>query len=380
MNIAFLSDQFYPRTSADAEQIIASLSALGKLEGVTLFAAGYTFRKNATKEELSAYYEKNIHFNLEIIKHWFPNIRAIEKMMYALSAAFKVKGSSFDLVYTRNIPVVLGILLFSKLPVVFESYRPWPSRNLLAKWLFRRLASTDRFMGVVLHSQFAGKSFEQAGFEEEKLLLAHNAFDFEDYPNVIDPKEIRKAREIPQDALLVTYSGRVNKTKGVDRLIRLAKSFPELHFLIIGSENEGEIEHEANKLNNVTVAGWLVKSEVFDLLRASDILYIPPTAKARDVTKNTVLPLKTFIYKASGISILAPALEDVKEVLTHNENAWLVTPDNDIQEQKAISELAADPKLRKRLGETARAEMKALSWENRARSIQDFICKRLESL
>lgn len=375
MNIAFISDQFYPRTSADSEQIINSLAALGKLSDVTLLSAKYASQDATTVSAIEDYYGIDCTFKFDFISHLFPGIRGLEKLMFAFKSAFLAKGRSYDLVYTRNIPVVVSIILFTKLPVIFESYRPWPSRNWLSKWFFEKMKSQKRFIGVVLHSNFAGKSFKAVGFEDERLLLAHNAFDFLAIEES-NPDEVRKRFGLPSNQLITTYSGRVNESKGLLQMLELAGTFKDMFFLIIGSEKRGVIEEKAEELENVKVLGWQDKNTVFSLLKASDILYLPPTLKSRDVSKNTVLPLKTFIYKASGRSIFGPVSEDVCEVLEHDVNAYLVEPDNWEEEKKGFQVLAKDETLRTRLGGKAKEEMKSLSWDSRAEGILEFINNR----
>lgn len=376
-NIYFVSDQLYPRTSADSEQIISSLSALSKFTNVTLLSASYLLKKNPSSKQLEDYYGRKCEFNVSFINHLFKNIRGIEKIAFALTAAVKLRKSNCELVYTRNIPIVMAVLLLTRIPIVFESYRPWPNRNFLANFLFKKLSKENRFLGVVLHSDFAKKSFVEVNFSEENLLVAHNAFDFDLY-NDSDRNITRDKFELPKDQIITTYSGRVNKKKGLLKLLDLAKTFPDQYFLIIGSEKEGVIEEESGKIENVKVLKWQDRKTVFSLLQASDILYLPPTLIARDVSKNTVLPIKTFIYKASGVAIFGPDAEDVKEVLTHKENAYLVEPDNPQKEMKAFRELVENKDLRDRIGNNAKEEMKGMSWSNRAELILEFVQLRMK--
>lgn len=374
MKITFISDQFYPKTSADSEQIISSLSALSKLAKVVLLSASYLSRKHTTREQLEEYYGRKVDIHLSFINHLFKNIRGIEKIAFAIRSAFKVKKSDSEVVYTRNIPVVLATLSFTNLPIIFESYRPWPNRNLLASILFKRLSTTSRFLGVVLHSEFAKKSFVDVGFKEENLLVAHNAFDFGLYEET-DPDFIREKFDLPKDQIITTYSGRVNEKKGLLKLLEIAKNFPDQYFVIIGSEKEGLVERESAKIVNIKVLKWQNRKTVFSLLQASDILYLPPTLMARDISKNTVLPIKTFIYKASGTPIFGPQAEDIAEVLSHRENAYLVEPDNTSSEMIGFKELINDTELRTKLGSKAKEEMKDMTWDNRANEIYRFLSK-----
>jgi len=379
MKITFISDQFFPRTSADSEQIVSSLSALGTIADVSLISACYRHKEPATKEELEAYYQEKINFSLEFLSHLFKNIRGIEKLSFALRSAFKVKKMNVDVVYTRNIPILISVLLFTKKPIFFESYRPWPSRNVFAKAFFKKLEDHSRFGGVILHSKFAGKSFADVGFTSEQLIVAHNAVNLDKYES-FDRFETLKSFDLPEDKVIVTYSGRVTVKKGLMRIFDLADEFSDIIFLIVGSEGEGAIEEKAKQYSNIKVLPWQDKKSVYRLLVASDILYIPNSLHAREKAQNTVLPLKTFLYKASGIPIIAPNIEDVAEVLTHMKTAVLVEPDNLKKEKEVFSLLIEDQKLRQEIGLNAQNEMKNLTWLNRANDILSFINKRLEAL
>lgn len=378
-HIFLISDQFYPRTSADSEQIISSLAALSKFTNVTLLSASYLSKELPTSKELADYYGRKCDFKLSFINHLFKNIRGVEKIAFAIRSAFKVNKNNCELVYTRNIPVVLSTLFFTNLPIVFESYRPWPDRNFLSKFLFRILSKNKRFLGVVLHSEFAKKSFITVGFKEKDLLVAHNAFDFGLYDQT-ESKEIREKFDLPVDKIITTYSGRVNEKKGLLNLLELARAFKEHYFLIIGSEKEGLIEKKSANIENIKVLKWQDRKTVFSLLQASDILYLPPTLKARDVSKNTVLPIKTFLYKASGVAIFGPDIEDIKEVLVHNHSAFLVEPDNPQKEIEAFRELVESKDLRDRIGNNAKEEMKGMSWSNRAKLILEFVQSRMKEI
>lgn len=378
-HIHFISDQFFPRTSADSEQIISSLSSLSKLTKVTLVSASYLYRKPAKREELEHYYGRDCSFELAYVTHLFKNVRGIEKISFAISAALKIKKSNSEIAFTRNIPVVIAIFLLTKKDILFESYRPWPDRNILSQWFFKRLSNKDRILGVILHSEFAKKSFQEVGFNDDKLLVAHNAFESGVYDET-DSLQIRKEFGLPEDKVITTYSGRVTEKKGLLKLVQLAKAFPNHFFLIIGSEKYGDIEKQAKKFDNIKVLGWLDRKTVFALLKASDILYLPPTLMARDVSKNTVLPIKTFIYKASGTAIFGPGIADVQEVLTHKENAYLVEPDNWNAQELGFKELSEDQFLRNTLGKKASLEMKTNTWDNRASEIFNFISNRINAI
>jgi|AntRauTorcE11897_2_1112592.scaffolds.fasta_scaffold00263_4 glycosyltransferase involved in cell wall biosynthesis len=378
MKIAFISDQFLPATSADTEQFVNMISALSKQSEVDMYSASYRYQSSPTLKEIQDYYMVDGSWNLKFISHFIPNIRGIEKLSFALKAALKVRKRDVEVVYTRNIPIVIATLLFTDKPILFEAFRPWPRRNILARSFFKRMAENHRFLGIILHSNFAKQAYEEVGFQKEKLQVEHNAFRSEFFRDIEQDKSaLRKQLELPANKRLVTYTGRVNPKKGLHYLLNLAATFPEAGFVIVGSEGRGEIERRAESMDNVMVIPWQDKASTAKYIEASDILYIPTSLQAREKAMNTVLPIKTFIYKASGKAILAPDIEDIREVLTHNRTAYLVEPDDGNAAETGLKELIENESLRKRIGTKAKEEMSSLTWENRASRVIDFIENRL---
>jgi len=83
-------------------------------------------------------------------------------------------------------------------------------------------------------------------------------------------------------------------------------------------------------------------------------------------------PTKLFEYMAMGKGIVASRLDQLAEVLTHNNTALLITPGNVDELVDAIHQLAQDQNLRRRLGERARAvAIERHTWQqNAARVLQ----------
>jgi glycosyltransferase involved in cell wall biosynthesis len=84
-------------------------------------------------------------------------------------------------------------------------------------------------------------------------------------------------------------------------------------------------------------------------------------------------PLKLFEYLAAGCAIVAPASENIREILTHEANALLFDPEKPAQRAAAIVRLATDESLRARLGEAATATISelGLTWRANAKVVLD---------
>lgn len=382
MNIEYISDQFIPSSTADTEQFVNMTAALSKITPVELMSAAYKTKNPPSLQDINDYYFTEGVFNLRFIQHLFPNMRGLEKVLFSIRSALNIKNrDDVDVVYTRNIPIVITCLLLTKQPVLFETFRPWPNRNVFANWFFKKMSVHPRFIGIVLHSQFAKKSYLKIGFSEEQLLVEHNAFKSKLFDEISSVKhEIRDELNLPRNKSIVSYTGRVRVEKGLNHFLTLAKSFPDVLFLLVGSEGEGEIEIKASQIENVVVIPMQDKGTVTRYIATSDILYIPTSLTAREQAKNTVLPLKTFIYKAGGKPIIAPDIEDIREVLRNEHNALLVEPDNGGAAVKGLKRLLEDEELRTTLGRNAKKEMDNLTWDNRAKNVLEFIENRLANL
>jgi len=110
--------------------------------------------------------------------------------------------------------------------------------------------------------------------------------------------------------------------------------------------------------------GSLPPAQVVEYLDASDIL-VSPHIPMPDGSRFFGSPTKLFEYMAMGKAIIASRLEQLGEVLTHGQSAWLVTPGDGQELAQAIVRLAHDPAMRDTLGRAARrAALESHSWKH----------------
>jgi glycosyltransferase involved in cell wall biosynthesis len=300
-------------------------------------------------------------------------------MAQAYRGSAYADSAGFDLIYTRTLPTLIAALTTTELPVVYETYRPWPRQKPRSRRFFEWVGRHPNFLGGVFHSEFARSSYLDVGMAPQKLLTAHNGYN----PQVLMPRLERDAARrqlgLDLDACLFTYAGRISPKKGLQLVLDAADQFPQYHFMLIGSEGHGPVERRAESLANVSVLPWQSFEQTVPYLYASDVLLIPPTSGPLTKVGNTVLPIKTFNYLAVGRAILGPATPDLTELIDSEQHALLVEPDDQQVFFQAIHRLANDAELRARLGSAARALGAALTWEHRAAKICAFIETRLAS-
>ncbi|HEX8430813.1 MAG TPA: glycosyltransferase, partial [Longimicrobium sp.] len=111
-------------------------------------------------------------------------------------------------------------------------------------------------------------------------------------------------------------------------------------------------------------------------LAACDIVVSPQLPNA-DGTPFFGSPTKLFEYMAMGRAILASRLDQIAETIRHGENGWLVEPGSARSLADGIRALAADPALRRRLGDAARRDaVERHGWAEHTRRIVDALAAR----
>ncbi|MGI9175687.1 MAG: glycosyltransferase, partial [Rhodothermales bacterium] len=379
MRIAYVTDQILPQTATDTRQMVSMAAALGHAGAeVTLVTPARWTSEAATAEEVAAYYEVPLQFDLVTVRSVYPNIRGIEKLAQGIVGPRHPTAGRADLVYTRTLPILLGALT-ARRPVVYETYRPWPDQQPLSRPLFRWIGRQPHFVGAVLHSHLAASSYARAGVPQEKLLPAHNGYDPSALQPALSKAEARPRCGLPGERPVVVYTGRVAMKKGLGLVLTMAEAMPEALFVLVGSEGDGPVEQRAATLANVRMVPWLSTGQTIPYLYAADVLLIPPTSGPLQQVGNTVLPIKTFLYMAAGRAILAPRTPDVRELLRDDENAALVPPDDLEAALRQLRRLLDDPLLRERLGKAAQHDVAGLTWGRRAERVLRFLRERLAS-
>lgn len=307
---------------------------------------------------------------------------AVRLALHDVRAVRTARHAAFDLVYTRD-EFALMVALVNGLPTVFETYRA-DLNELRRFWPFRRFCySRTNLLGVVAHSRYAMDRFLAAGIDASKVHLAYNGFDPRLFDSAPTREQARQTLGLPTDARIVAYTGHVEARKGTDILLTIAALMPDVLVLLVGalpgSQGEREFRSEMQRqgVNNVRLVETVDPPAVPVYLAAADCLIVPPTASPLHQHRRTVLPMKIFAYMAAGRPILAPDLPDVREVLVDSQNAVLVQPDQPREAAAALTALLRDPARAGALGEEARRQSRACTWETRAEGLARFLRERL---
>ncbi len=192
----------------------------------------------------------------------------------------------------------------------------------------------------------------------------------------VTPNGVARARlaplHLPGDRdgpLVLGFVGFVRRWHGLDAVIRaMATEHGKMLRLVVVGDGPArvDLDNEARKLglaDRIRFTGVVSPSELPSLITRFDIA-LQPQAEAY------ASPLKIFDYMAAGCAIVAPDQPNIREILEHERTALLFRAEEG-EMCKAISRLAANPGLRRQLGEAAREEIKRrdYTWEGNARRI-----------
>lgn len=385
MHLCYVSDERFPSTHTDTQQMAMTMDALGRLGVEVALVAPRLVRGPFAEDQEAAlrrYYEVGGAFDVALVGTVDPERRELVKVLHPIAAMRQVGRLRPDVVYTRNAQIAL-VALAAGHRVAFESYRVIDRR---LPWLVRAVAratQSRRFLGVVCHSRVSAEAFVRSGVPADKVTVVHNGVA----PAQMEPRLMREAaREAVgiSGGPIAVFAGHVRGAKGLESLAEVAARTPEVHHLWVGGDNDGDAGWgrdcaRAAGADNVTVTGWLAASAVAPYLYAADALMIPPASEPLHKHGNTVLPMKLFGYLAAGRAIVAPDLEDLRELLEHDENAWLFAAGDVGAAVSALRQVLSDSALRSRLEAGAAATARELTWDARAVKVRDFLRSRLEA-
>lgn len=245
---------------------------------------------------------------------------------------------------------------------------------------------------VVVVSRAMKKEVVERGIDARKVLVNPNAVDPERYHPDIDGSGVRERYGL-EDRLVVGFIGTFGAWHGAEKLAEAAaRLFPggepvgqdveTLHFLLIG---DGSRMVEVRRIiaqhgleGRVTLTGRVPQEQGPAHLAACDLLASPHIPNP-DGTPFFGSPTKLFEYLAMGRAIVASDLDQIGELLEHDETALLVEPGNPEALAGAIRTLARDPERRARLGRRAReVAERDHTWQEHSRRILERLGEVVE--
>lgn len=295
---------------------------------------------------------------------------------YALALARRFVGrSQADVYYSRD-PFALA-LLRAILPhlrgrLFFEAHA-LPGSGL-GRRLYRLMLAQAR--GIVAITEGLRAQLVELGLPPGSVMVAPDGVDLQPYEGRTR-EAARKRLGIGQHERIAVYTGHLYEWKGAAIFAEAVACLDGLARGLIVGGRAADVARlreqiDAQGWRNVVLIGHVPPELVIDYQVAADVLVLPNSAQA-EISEQHTSPLKLFEYMAAGRPIVATDLPALREVLRHGDNALLVPPDDPVALAAGLRKVLDDADdLGKRLATQARTEVRAYSWDARARAILEF--------
>jgi len=212
---------------------------------------------------------------------------------------------------------------------------------------------------VVAISEAIAREAVVAGFDPVKVRRIPHGIDMATYapPSPETKLELRRSLGWPETALVVTYTGRLIRGKGLEGLLSILPTladFPDLLLVLVGSgagqvisiEEQLRTEAESPRIRGKVVFTGRVDN-VADYLRASDVFVFP--------TLDEALGMSIVEAQACGLPAVASRTGGVPDVVEDGVTGLLTVPGDERAMAAALRALLSDPARRRALGQAARS-------------------------
>ncbi len=287
-----------------------------------------------------------------------PFVYAIERGSFVRNLAKRLPDS--DVYYTRDLVIADAMGKATKKPLFVELH---DVTSRVAKLV-------SRVTAWIVISEGIKQELLKLGVPSEKILIAHDGFDPEQFTNLPTKQEARAKLGVPVDVFLLVYTGHLYPWKGMDGIADAFKDIPEgVELAVVGGYPEDilRIQEIAGDTSHVRFLGQLQRNAVPAWLAAADAALLPTSARF-EIGKSYTSPLKLFEYLAAGLPVLASDVPSSHEILDESV-ARFFKPDNGQDFLRALSEIRA----MNTASDAARAKVKPYAWEERGKSIGSFL-------
>lgn len=213
----------------------------------------------------------------------------------------------------------------------------------------------------------AGEWSGHFGIKSKGVL--YNAVDVEDIESKAQKKvcDYRAKLNIPKDAVIVTYTGRLLKEKGLYQLFEAVKNInnPKVYLLLAGDGPEMQgLTALAN--DNIILLGKLDFEHIIALLDTSDIFCLPSVSEGMSTAVLEAVATKTFVITTYN--------GGARELII-SDDYGIITKGNTVGEVEAALTRAID-NAEYRVAATGKAYERLLAgftWEKTAEKIEELV-------
>jgi glycosyltransferase involved in cell wall biosynthesis len=299
------------------------------------------------------------------------------------------EANSVDFLYQRYsrfnfTGVALSLLTGLPLGLEFNGSEVWVAKHwdpigqqsLLERIERLNLEAAD-FIFVV--SEVSARNLLGRGIDARRIHVNPNGVDGSTFIRGAGGGDVRAALGI-DDRVVVGFLGTFGPWHGAPILARaagLVSRHAGCHFLFVGDGDERpateQIIGAALDGEHSSFVGRVAHDRIPAYLDACDIL-VAPTPPPKDGSAFFGSPTKLFEYMAMSRPVIASRLGQMADVIVDGENGVLVEAGDIAGLARAIELLAADSRLRLRLGDAARRTIEErYTWKHNAARVFEAV-------
>ena len=186
-------------------------------------------------------------------------------------------------------------------------------------------------------------------------------------PSRTDPGTNRARLGLP-DALTIGWAGILRDWHGLDLLLDALTHLPGVTLIVVGDgPARPDVEARTRRLglaDRVVITGRLPHESMPEWLAAVDIAVVP------DERTGVASPMKLLEYMAMGLTVVAPDLANIRDLVTPDVDGVLFRPGDATDLSRALVRLTKDPHVRQRLGANARLKIeRERNWKRNAEEV-----------
>lgn len=392
MRLIYAHQNPLPSPDPASLQVISTAVALARSSEIHLISS------KGAGDPIRDYY--NLHIPSTLHCHFLkrpkidlPRLRLTWNLPFYFSCLMKVLQLSelqnVDAVLVRNLKLAHFLLrwrrFFKMPPIIFETHEIFTlsfrdEMNIRGKMpgKEKRLARRESFVyktadGLICITKHLADMISNEFKINGKLLIA---------PDGVNPDQLCKnnlastMQNRVKSGKTLLYLGSLHHWKGIDVLIKSMQYLPGTFLLIVGGNTDSINYYQSFAVqqgvkDSVHFEGFVLPGQRFQYFNIADICILP--LKPLHIASYFTSPLKLFEYMASGKPIVASDLPAIREVLTHNKNSILISPDSPEALAEGVRCILENPALGEQIARQAAVDVLAYTWDKRAKKIIDFI-------
>ncbi|WP_456441587.1 glycosyltransferase family 4 protein [Caldithrix abyssi] len=286
---------------------------------------------------------------------------------FSFAALWAAKKNNLPLILEVNSPYSIQKRQWEKL------YFPW-----LSQYGEKKIFNAAPHIIVV--STPLKKIVMDYGVPEEKITVLPNGTDPERFNPDIDDRSLRKKLNLT-GKIVLGFVGILRRWHNIDQLIAVLEelNLPRLNaamiFLGDGPSYQELVEFNREKGHEAWIRflGRIPHSEIQQYIAMMDVAISPHATPYSS-------PMKILEYMAMEKAILAPDMENIRDILRDGENALLFKPDDARSLKEKLLLLIQNEDLRRRLGKTARRDVvQKFTWLGNARKTAEIAQKLIDA-